>query len=187
MTEFSSYDPEWVEVSGEVIQSFVLGFPEDMRDFARTSLEQHGIHKPNPDLFYRAQPLLDAMKEVAQRLGRNWMTRIGERIALSITLPPEWDTLEAAFRGLNTAYHSKYRGEEIGNWSFFNEGLKGGLMHGRVVSTNHYCCTFDRGVLEGFAKRFRPMGITDALVRHDDTQPCRKTGADSCTYVITWG
>ncbi len=56
-----------------------------------------------------------------------------------------------------------------------------------MVSTNHYCCAFDRGVPEGFANRFRPDGITDVVVRHDDSQPCRKDGADSCTYILTWG
>jgi hypothetical protein len=186
MAELSSYEPERVEVIGEVIESFVLGFPESIRNFALASLDRHGICHLDRDQFYKAQPFLNTMKEVAERFGRSWMTRIGERRALSLTLPPEWDTLQAAFEGLDTAYHSKYRGGEIGHWSYYHEGGIGGLMRGRMTSTNHYCCAFDRGVLEGFAKRFRPTGITVALVRHDVCQPCRKNRADSCTYVISW-
>lgn len=187
MAEFSSYEPERVEVVGEVIESFALGFPDDIRQFGMAVLDKHGIRQVQTSRFYKAQPFLDAMKEVAQRLGRNWMTRIGERIALSVTLPPEWNTLRAAFEGLNTAYHSKYRGGEIGDWSYHHEGITAGLFRGIMVSTNHYCCAFDRGVMEGFAKRFRTTGITDVVVRHDDSQPCRKRGADSCAYVISWG
>jgi hypothetical protein len=187
MAEFSSYEPERVEVVGEVIESFVLGFPESIRDFGLTALDKHGIRDLDPNRFYMAQPFLNAMRDVAHRIGRNMMTRIGEQIATRVELPPAWDSLEAALGGLDKAYHSKYNSAEIGNWKYLHHGRVGGLARGTMVSTNHYCCTFDRGVLEGFAKRFRPTGITDALVRHDDAQPCRKNGADSCTYIITWG
>ena len=187
MAEFSSYEPERVEVVGEVIESFVLAFPEAIRDFGLAALENHGISNLDSRQYYKAQPFLHAMRDVAQRIGRNMMTRIGEQIALRVDLPPAWNSLEAALGGLGKAYHSKYRGGEIGNWNYQHNGKAGELVRGTMVSTNHYCCAFDRGVLEGFAKRFRPTGITDALVRHDDSQPCRKDGADSCTYIITWG
>ena len=187
MAEFSSYEPKRVEVVGEVIESFVMGFPADIRDFGLAALEKRDIRDLDPTQFYKAQPFLQAMRDVADRIGRNMMTRIGEQIALRVELPPAWDSLEPALRGLDKAYHSKYRGGEIGNWKYLHHGQVGGLSRGTMVSTNHYCCAFDRGVLEGFAGRFRPVGITDALVRHDDSQPCRKNGADSCTYLITWG
>ena len=187
MAEFISYEPERVEVIGEVIESFVFGFPEGMRDFGLAALAKHGINDLDSKRFYQAQPFLHSMRDVAQRIGRNMMTRVGEQIALRVKLPPAWDSLEAALGGLNEAYHSKYRGGEIGAWNYIHHGEEGGLFRGTMVSTNHYCCAFDRGVLEGFANRFKPKGITDAVVRHDDSQGCRKYGSDSCTYVITWG
>jgi hypothetical protein len=187
MAEFTSYEPDVVEVMGEVINSFAMAFPEELRDFGRAALDRHGLRDAAANRFYQAQTFLGALREVTQRAGRNMMTRIGEGIALRVALPPEWDNLEAALAGLDRAYHSKYRGGKIGNWSYQHEGTRGGLVHGRMVSTNHYCCAFDRGVLEGFAKRFRPTGITDVLVRHEDSEPCRKMGGDSCTYVISWG
>ncbi len=187
MAEFSSYEPEKVEVLGEVIESFILAFPEKVRDFGLAALEKHGICDIDPNAYYKAQPFLLALRDIAQDVGRNWMTRIGERIALRVELPPQWGTLRAALEGLDKAYHSKYRGGEIGNWTYLHEGVSGGLTRGTMISRNHYCCAFDRGVLEGFAKRFRPDGVTDVLVRHDDSQPCRKNGADSCTYIVSWG
>ena len=187
MAEFSSYEPERIEVIGEVIESFVLGFPEDIRDFGLAVLDKHGMSDLDPVRFYKAQPFLQAMRDVAVRIGRNMMSRIGEQIALRVELPSTWSSLEIALEGLDKAYHSKYRGGEIGNWKYLHQGQVGGLTRGAMVSTNHYCCAFDRGVLEGFTKRFSPTGISDALVRHDESQPCRKNGGDSCTYVITWG
>ena len=187
MSELKSYEPDKVEVSGEVIKSFALAFPEEIRDFGLEILNKHGVKDPEPNRFYLAQPFLDAMLEVGQRLGRNWMTRLGERVSMSVALPPEWDTLETALSGMSSAYHLKYRGGEIGDWSYVRMGTNGGLTRCKMISSNHYCCAFDRGVLEGFAQRFRPTGVTDVLVRHDDSQPCRKDGGESCTYIITWG
>ena len=43
IAEFSSYEPEGVGVLGEVIESFVLAFPENVRDFGLAALEKHGI------------------------------------------------------------------------------------------------------------------------------------------------
>ncbi len=186
MAEFTSYDSKRVEVLGEVIESFALAIPDDLQNFGIAALKTFGIQDADPAGFYQAQPFLDAMRSIAERMGRNMMTRIGERIALRVNLPPEWNRLEAALEGLDRGYHSKYRGGEIGHWQYVHQGGVGGLTRGTMISTNHYCCAFDRGVLEGFAKRFRPDGITDVVVRHDDSQPCRRNGADSCTYVVTW-
>ncbi len=187
MAEFTSYNPATVRVIGEIIESFMLGFPEHIRQLGLIVLEKYGIRAVDPNRFYNAQPFLDAMKEMAQRFGRTWMARIGEQMAMRVELPTGRHSLEAAFRGLDKVYHSKYCGGEIGNWTYRHEGVSQGIQRGRMTSTNHYCCAFDRGTLEGFAKRFKPFGINDALVRHDDTQPCRKNGADSCTYIISWG
>lgn len=187
MAEFSSYEPERVEVIGEVIQSFVMSFPEEMHDLGTAVLGEYGIGPVDPGRFYMAQPFLNAMRDVVQRIGRGMMTRVGEQIAMRVELPAHWDSLESALGGLDEAYHSKYRGGEIGNWKYVHGGQVGGLTRVTMISSNHYCCAFDRGVLEGFAKRFRPAGIADAVVRHEDSQPCRKNGADSCTYVISWG
>jgi hypothetical protein len=187
MAEFTSYDPENVEALGEVIESFVLAFPEQIRPHGVEALERQGIREIKPDQYYPAQAFLNAMKEIAEKAGRNMMTRVGERIALRVDMPEGFDTLKTALEGLDTAYHSKYIGGEIGHWKYTHEGNSQSLTRGVMVSTNHYCCAFDRGVLEGFAKRFRPGNVTDALVRHDDSSPCRKNGGDSCTYIITWG
>ena len=47
-----------------------------------------------------------------------------------------------------------------------------------AVCENPYPCDFDRGLLSAVATRFERA----ARVTHDDAAPCRKTGANSCTY-----
>ena len=133
MAEFTSYEPERVEVLGEVIESFVLGLPEDLRDFGLTVFGTHGLRDIDPKQFYRAELFLDAMRNFAQRMGRNMMTRIGERIALRVKLPPRWDRLEVALGGLDQGYHSKYRGGEIGHWEYLHQGQVGGLTRGIMI------------------------------------------------------
>ena len=56
---------------------------------------------------------------------------------------------------------------------------------GRVLCSNPYPCEFDFGIVEHTARMFAPKGVVTS-VHHDDSQPCRKKGADSCTYRITW-
>jgi hypothetical protein len=50
------------------------------------------------------------------------------------------------------------------------------------VCNNPYPCAFDRGILAAMAQRFE----LSSSVAHDNAKPCRKNGADSCTYMISW-
>ena len=50
------------------------------------------------------------------------------------------------------------------------------------IAENPYPCDFDRGLITAMAARFE----RGARVIHDDTAPCRKKGADSCKFLISW-
>jgi hypothetical protein len=50
------------------------------------------------------------------------------------------------------------------------------------VCNTPYPCDLDRGILTAMARAYEP----NCRVAHDDSRPCRKRGADSCTYVVTW-
>jgi hypothetical protein len=51
-----------------------------------------------------------------------------------------------------------------------------------MTCENPYPCRFDLGIIKGMAQRFEPT----ASITHDTTKGCRKKGAESCTYVVTW-
>jgi len=52
-----------------------------------------------------------------------------------------------------------------------------------MVCDDPYPCDYDMGIITSFAKKFDKM----ATVRHAEHLPCKKKGADSCTYLVKWG
>jgi hypothetical protein len=185
MSEFKSFSPE-VEVTGEVLMAFLAGFPEEFRSSGFRILEKHGLADPQTNEYYTLQNLLDAMKEISDSFSTQMLSRIGEQIALHAVLPPGIDDLEKCLESIDVAYHMNHRGGEIGSYAYKPLGTEGGLGRAAMTCLNPYPCAFDRGVIEGFAKRFKSSGSYDVVVRHDDSQPCRRKGDESCTYVITW-
>ena len=185
MSEFISFD-ENVEVIVEVIAAFQAAFPPELLEVGTMTLRKHGIYKPEPGNFYPLQPFLDAMKDISEQFGDAMLYRIGEQIASNAVLPPGLDSIESALGAIDVAYHMNHRGGEIGNYLYHDIGENRGLKKAQMVCPNPYSCAFDRGVIEGFAARFKPEGSVDVIVCHDDSQPCRKTGSQACTYLITW-
>ncbi|MEW6352195.1 MAG: hypothetical protein AB1646_24340 [Thermodesulfobacteriota bacterium] len=183
--EFRSSAPG-VEVFGAVVAAFLAAFPKGTEAVGVSTLAAQGIKNPDPEKWYPLQSLLNAMKDVAAKMGVDMLRRIGEGIAGNAILPPGWTTLESVLSGIDTAYHLNHRGGEIGHYEFHDEGVSSGLRRIRMECPNPYPCVFDQGTIDGFANRFRPPGCIDVLVRHDDAQPCRQHGADSCTYVVSW-
>ena len=69
----------------------------------------------------------------------------------------------------------------IGHYNFKAEGRNKATL----VCANPYPCDFDRGIIVAMARRFGPKAGSVRVV-HDDTQPCRKKGEESCTYHVAW-
>ncbi len=186
MAEFKSFSRN-VEVMGEVIEAFIAGFPSELKNLGLEVLGKHGIDNPQQGQFYELQALLDAMREIQDRFSSQMLYRIGENIAGKAKLPPGIDSLEVCLASIDQAYHMNHRGGEIGRYEYVELAEEGGLKRARLVCPNPYPCSFDRGVIEGFAHRFKTPEIRDVLVLHDESQPCRKKGGDSCTYTVSWG
>ena len=68
--------------------------------------------------------------------------------------------------------------EGIGHYAFRRDGPRSGVM----VCNTPYPSDFDRGIVAGVARKFRP----NATVVIDETKPSRKRGAHSCSYIIAW-
>jgi hypothetical protein len=186
MAEFVSFEPG-VQVLGEVIQAFVAAFPSEVRKVGLDILGKHGISNAQSGEYYPVQSLFDAMKEISEKFTPQMLFRIGEQIAGNAKLPPGIDSLETCLSSIDTAYHMNHRGGHIGSYTYSYTGVEGGLHRAKMVCPNPYPCAFDRGVIEGFAKRFKPPDCLDVLVKHDDSQACRRNGAESCAFLISWG
>lgn len=179
MAQFQAFAPG-VEVNGAAVLSVVEGMG-GFRAMALQILAQNGIINPQAGKWYSQQAWLDAFKQIAERVGPATLLMIGSKIPETALWPTNITTVEDALASIDVAYHMNHRGGEIGHYHFqkLGEGL------GKVVCHNPYPCNFDLGIIEATAKRFAPP-VVIPYVRHDNTQPCRQKGGDSCTYVVTW-
>ena len=176
-----------VEVSGEVVSAFMAAFPQGTEPLGLAVLEGHGIRAPAPEKWYPLQSFLDAVKELELRISPEMLRRVGEQIAKRAKLPADGKHLEDVLPAVDKAFQRNYRGGEIGHYEFRNEGFSAGLHSIKVICENPYPCVLDQGAIEGLTKRFKPRGCLDVVVRHEDSQPCRRHGDDSCTYSVSWG
>ena len=179
MAQFQAFSPN-VMVTGHSVLSVVNG----MGTFKQTALQilgRHGIQTPQPNEWYSQQAWLDAFREINQSIGAATLCQIGRSIPASAKFPPGIDTIEKALASIDAAYHMNHRGGEIGHLAF----SKSGDRTGTFTCKNPYPCDFDRGIIEAMAARFKPAGAI-VKVQHDPAKPCRKTGGDSCTYLVSW-
>ncbi len=52
-----------------------------------------------------------------------------------------------------------------------------------ILCDTVYPCDMNRGLLTGLLRR---VVKATAMVKHDNTRPCRKTGGPNCTFEISW-
>ncbi len=179
MAQFKAFSSK-VEVLGEVVLSLV----NVMGAFKSVSIEilrENGIVDPQPDKWYSQQAWLDSFKVIAKKVGPNTLYQVGRQVPQQYRFPPGIDSLESVLAGLDPAYIVSHRGGDVGHYRFKVMGLNVGQM----TCDNPYPCDFDRGIISALAERFEPPGsLID--VRHEQNAPCKKLGADSCIYTISW-
>lgn len=180
-----------VEFIGQSALS-ILAAMGDYADIGQKILAQHGLKKVLPAEWYPQQPYLDAYRTMAGALGANTLFAIGKKIPEFALWPPDITTIEAGLAAIDVAYHMNHR---LDGQQMFNEAtgvMIEGIGHYRIaaqgrrqitmVCNNPYPSDFDRGLVLGVARRWKPL----AEVIHDESQPSRKQGADSCTYIVKW-
>jgi len=196
--QFKPFEPG-IEVRGLGLQWIVGGF-RILPDTGLRYLTRYGLTTPGPD----GKPTLDpdgwnslekflaCFEAVSRDVGPNVLHDIGRNLGLNAPLPPTIRDVDASLRAMDLTYHMFHRKagavmfdaltgrmlEGIGHYGFQRVGTEKKITS---VCENPYPCDFDRGVVLGFAGRFEPR----AKVEHV-AGPCRKNGADACTYVVTW-
>jgi hypothetical protein len=196
MEQFKSLMPG-IEVNGETVLSVVNGMGM-FRDLGIDHLKRVGIADPTAGAWYSQQAWLDAFKDISDKVGFATLFQIGRSIPDNAQFPPHINSFETGMPGIDVAYHMNHRRdgkvmfdpstgamlEGIGHYKF--TPASGAEKRAFVVCENPYPCDFDRGIVDAMARRFKPEPTAKPVVRHDDTKPCRKKGASSCTYIITW-
>lgn len=179
MAQFKAFNPA-VEVKGAAVLAIVEGMGA-FRATALRMLAKYGITDLKSNEWYSQQAWLDTFRDIAGVMGAPVLQVIGNKIPLTATWPDDIQTIEEALTSIDAAYHLNHRGGEIGHYRLTVTGPRSGQFY----CDNPYPCDFDRGIIEGTGRRFAPKEIF-FLVKHDETQPCRKRGDDACLYQVTW-
>ena len=182
-----------IEVNGNTAYAIVAGFGM-VKALSKGHLREAGLpDELDIDSWYSQEKWLKAFESIAKLHGDETMFRIGLQIPRNATFPDWIKNIEDAVKSIDTAYHMNHRKnnkvmfnhrigemtEGIGHYGY--NKIEGQNMIVSVCN-NPYPCNFDKGIITAMAQRFQHT----SQVIHDDSRPCRKLGADSCTYIITW-
>jgi hypothetical protein len=196
--QFKPFEPG-IEVYGASIDAIVEAF-KLFPSVALKRLLNYGIGTLkgkdvviDRDAWYPLGSWLSAYESIATTVGLRALMQIGQQIPKHAPFPPTITDVHSAMASMNAAYHMNHRK----NGKVMFDPATGQMQTGignygynpvprerRIISVceNPYPCDFDRGIITSLAARFERA----SRVQHDDSGPCRKNGADSCTYVVSW-
>ncbi len=186
-----------IEVTGEALGAMLDAFRQ-YPSIVMKYLTKHGlIDGKNGQIersaWYPLGSWLAAYQAIAKDVGLNSLYTIGKKIPENAPLPPHIKDVRSALTGIDVAFHASHRKNGEPMWNATTGEMLEGIGHYKcelpeneqktiVVCDSPYPCELDRGIVTGFATRFEPM----AKIAHDNNAPCRKKGASSCTYVVSW-
>ncbi|WXB00341.1 serine/threonine protein kinase [Pendulispora brunnea] len=197
--------PTWsryVQPDVEVRAFLPKGFGP-MTPTASLILANHGLGQftdsdwfiPDIRAWWPMEPYIAVFHELVNAVGPIKAIDLGKRLIEYATFPPDFEAkgVHGALALFDIAYHLNHRrGDEllfdvesghmidiIGHYHY-----RGQLdtSHSAVMEAeNPYPCELDQGLILGFVRRFHPH----AVIEHGPAG-CRKDGAESCTYYLTW-
>ena len=188
-----------VWVSGVSISAVVQGFthfPSRSKKFLAEhnlsdAVDEKGIPIVAGNKWFRMEDWLAAYRDIAKEVGEKTLFVIGQKVPENATFPPTVKDIFTGIQSIDIAFHLNHKlGEKMMFDTIDNKMLEGIGHYGydrrgdrEIVSVceNPYPCSFDHGLITSMARKFQPR----AKVEHAEGT-CRKTGADACTYVITW-
>jgi len=176
MAEYISISPD-VEVIGGVINAVIAGVGDECIPI----LEKYNLYPIINEKWYKQQDFLNAFKELNEGNFLN-LVAIGMRIPDNAIWPPDVKTVHDALASINVAYQMNNRNGEIGGYYYTQTGPNSGTM----VCKNPFPSNFDYGLIYRTVQKFRESTDIQFVVKRDDSIPNRLTGADSCTYNISW-
>jgi hypothetical protein len=197
--QFKPFEPG-IEVSGDSLGAILDGFKKypsiAMKYLAKFGLVKNQNGKtPAIDRtgWYPLEGWLSAYEGIAKEVGINSLYNIGKGIPENAAFPPHVKDVHSGLASINVAYHMNHRKNGVIMFNPETGAMIDGIGHygyepvpheNKVVCVceNPYPCDFDRGLVTAMAARFEP----NAKTAHDNDAPCRKKGADSCTYVVWW-
>lgn len=178
MAQLEALDSD-VEVNGQTVQAFVDGVPDAFERKTLDILASNGIESPTSDDWYPQQAWLDAFAEIAETVGENTLSKIGEAIPRNAEWPPGVEGIVSGLESIDDAYHRNHRGGVVGTYE--SERVDDGMVH--VRCDNPYPCAFDQGIIAEVTREFTDSGVPRVIEIGDE---CRDEDGDECVYEVTW-
>ncbi len=197
--QYEQCEPD-IEVNGESLGATVDAFRQ-YPSIVSKYLVKYGLvrtvnGKPESidrSAWYPLDKWLACYLAIAKDVGLNSLYTIGKKIPENAAFPPHLADIRGALASMDIAYHLNHRKKGVPMFDPATGTMLEGIGHIRVdcpenerratvVCEHPYPCEFDRGLVTALATRFEPMAKTV----HDNAAPCRKKGASSCTYIVSW-
>ncbi|MGQ3412566.1 4-vinyl reductase [Natrinema sp. LN54] len=157
--------------AGESVSSFV-------GKQITNKLAEHGLEDIEPEEWYPLAIPLAMLYDMRDEYGGVRMRNMGQNVPEHVEFPPELSDVENALRGIDQAYHQNHRGSGIGSYEFQLDGETEGVM----TCENPYPCEFDKGLIQGVARKF-----ADSPVEVEEVgDQCRSDGGQHCKYRVDW-
>ncbi len=193
MSEFKSFEGG---IETNAIQPFLVGSMS--KDSRLAILKKHGLeYNDDPNTFYDLQKFLSAFEEVKNQFGEMNLFLIGKAVMDNAQFPP-MNGLKEALESLDVAYHMNHRKagvpmfnpstgqmlEGIGHYKLtrFDQDAKEAVM----VCHTPYPSKFEEGLILQIVRKFKPEGSIRTKVTLDETKETRRTGGETCTFIINW-
>ena len=188
-----------IEVPGHGILSFMDAL-QFFQSIGKSILNQEKIGKLvdgnyviEPDVWYPMENMLTILQIVKAKTGPNTLKQVGYKTPENVQFPPDIDSIHKAIQSINIAYHLNHRKAGIPMFNQATGQMTGGIGHygyeavpnsKKIISVcaNPYPSEYDEGILQAMARKFE----ANAMVKLDETQPSRRKGDKSCTFIITW-
>jgi hypothetical protein len=196
--QFKPFEPG-IENSGESVGAIIDGFRK-FPTIIQKYLTKYDFIRPNQSVsdvdrtrWYPQESWLRAFEAIAAEVGVNSLYGVGRAIPENAPFPPHINDVRSALCSLDVAYHMNHRKNGVVMFDPQTGMMLEGIGHmvaspvenenrAVIVCETPYTCDFERGIVSGLANRFDPSAKT----AHDNNAPCRKKGANSCTYVVWW-
>jgi len=170
------------EIRGSIILTTIEAL-EGYADNGKRILAELGIKDLQAEQWYPQQAYIDFFESLRQRTGPSTLFVIGKRIAEIVTFPPQINSLEKLLRQLNYFYQQDRRHcNPDEGWRYESTGARSATM--TIVSP--YPDDYERGVLEGFVRKFKPTDSYGIRVLYDETKPRNDHQGGSTTLLVTW-
>jgi hypothetical protein len=145
----------------------------------------------HPVPWYPLTKFLSALDEIEKSVGPKKLREVGKQVSKEQVFDRVLDIHES-IRMIDVGYHLYHRKSRQTMFDLQTGTMFEGIGHygytpvpgaNKIISEckNPYPCGFDWGILWGSALRTEARAIVEHV-----SKTCRNTGADACTYEITW-